>query len=126
MRLDISYIITLDLEKKDEAIHALRKFCINTTSDTFDSSLINNDSTLSFLLENQLKIGGIQLWIKENDDILVFEFWPLVSKTASMCVKSSYLKGQFINFVRELNGYSLELDTSNGSIELLYLHRDLS
>jgi hypothetical protein len=65
-------------------------------------------------------IGNIQLWIKEIEDFCEFEFWAVAGSVGQACLDSDELRDQLINFVKNVNGETLNLDRNDGRIEIIF------
>lgn len=139
MSSDISYIARIPKHLKGLAIGELKNFCINTDDFEFDSNQISTDCMISFLIEEEeatkwfkdeygfsnsipgkTVLGNIQLWIKDVEGFCDFEFWALSSSLGRACLDSKALKGHLLDFVKKMEGQSLEIDYSNGFIETIF------
>jgi hypothetical protein len=141
MNPDISYMINFESSRKEQVIESLKKFCINTQEDSFNSALISDNSYLSFIVCNEealnwyyesyehsrrikgkIVIGNILLWIREKQNECIFEFWATTSSTGKACLVSRNLFNEFIKLLEVNNGFEIKLDHSNGFIETKYIN----
>ena len=141
MNPDISYIINFESSRKEQVIESLKKFCINTQEDSFNSAFISDNSSLSFIvdIEDALKwyyesyedsrrikgkivIGGIQLWIRKKQNECILEFWAPTSSSRKACLDSRNLLDEFIKLLEVNNGFEIKIDHSNGFIETKYIN----
>lgn len=139
MNPDISYILRFEKTSKDRLIEALKDFCINTEENNFDPALISDDCSISFVLnmehalnwyhethetsrqvKGKIVIGIMQLWIREMQNEIIFEFWAPSSTIGKACLASKNLVNEFIQLVENNHGLEIKLDHSNGLIETIY------
>ena len=147
MKVDISFILSFPISKKDHIVKDLKMFCVNTDDYTFNPDLITANCSIDFLIDDEEAtawfkkeyefsrtfpgktcIGSICLSIKCNEQTVQFEFWPPFSNGGQVCLDSDALKQHFILLLKKQKhqnyGYQLYLDDSRGYIAPLYLHRD--
>lgn len=139
MNPDISYILNFEKSRKQQAIESLREFCINTEQNSFDSALITDDCSISFIvdfeeplnwyyesyeysrqIQRKIVISRIQLWIKEEQNETIFQFWAPASSTGRACLNSKHLLKEFIKLLENNDGFEIKLDYSDGFIETIY------
>ncbi|WP_299838014.1 hypothetical protein [uncultured Tenacibaculum sp.] len=146
MKLDINFILSFDTKDKEKAITALKDFCINTNNHTFDSDLIQPESDICFLIEEEkntmwfkkeydfsraiqhkIIIGSINLSIVDySDGTSNFDFWPPFSHGGQVCLDSKLLIDHFINLIKKVNGYSVILYQDGYYAKTLFENRILN
>jgi len=145
MTPDINIKISFDSKNKNNAIEALKSFCVNTDKNTFDSNLITEkcnicflideeDSTLWFrnlyeysrVIDTKLLIGILSLNIYDySDGTSEFDFWPVFGHGGKVCLDSKVLNNHFIDLLKKINGYNVVIYEDGAYSKTLYELRTL-
>jgi hypothetical protein len=143
MSADKSFILVLDNNRINDVIRKLGKFCVNDNDfSNFNPEKFTNDSVCCIRLDSDLELefyaiktkgnksnpnkstfGLIQVWIKKNLENTQIEMWPTTNFLFKILNNSTTLRSDFIDIIKDTNGYEFNIDNGDGSFEYVFSNR---